>query len=50
MKSSLILILLGTSLSASAAKQLDRSPVFPSVWHRPDTALIYPELCDSIPL
>ena len=47
MKNFLYLILVTATISASAAKQLDRSPVYPSVWHRPDTAIIYPNLCDS---
>ena len=49
-KYTLFILVIAATISASAAKQLDRSPVYPSVWHRPDTAIIYPNLCDSIPL
>ena len=46
-KYTLFILVIAVTISASAAKQLDRSPVYPSVWHRPDTAIIYPNLCDS---
>ena len=49
MKKIIIIIFLCTVIIASANNKLiDRSPVYPSVWHKPDTVLMYPALKDTM--
>jgi|GEM_PF-6134435 len=35
-------------LCASAAKRIDSSPVYPSIWYKPDSAIVNPAMLDTI--
>jgi hypothetical protein len=46
--SPLALLLLAVTQSVTAAPYTDRQPVYPAYWHKPDSMLLRPEICDSI--